>query len=188
VRVYQAQTDPAERARHANELYARHLPLVLKTLHGFCKPGSCYSGGCSVEDLVGETYSAFRGALDEFDVQRGVDFLGFAARRLYWELRHRIRETRRKSPLEEGGSTDDPERPTAEEDRILDRVLIEELFTRIPSPDQRLLEFRYGQGCSCRETAEKMNLAPAAARKRLERARKRLQALVTEGPEATAGG
>jgi len=85
---------PATRERHATRLYERHLPLVRKTLARFCATSHCYPGGCQVEDLVGESYLAFREALDRYDPAYGVDFVGYLSQRLFWMLEHRARSQR----------------------------------------------------------------------------------------------
>lgn len=175
VRAYQVLESPDGRAQAGNDLYLRHLPLVRKTLQRFCRTAQCYCGGCAVEDLVGETYAIFRLALDEYDAGRGVDFLGFAGQRLYWETRHRLRDLNRT------GADTDPDGPHPEEDpgeserRLLGSVWVDEVMARLGDADAEVLRHRYAEGGSCGELAERLDLSPAAARKRLSRARGRLR-------------
>lgn len=178
VRAYQNITSPAPRARAGNDLFLRHLPLVRKTLQRFCGSARCFAGGCVVEDLVGESYAIFRRALDEYDPERGVDFLGFVSQRLYWASRHRLRELHRTTPSQVEAGALHPEGDTGETERVLLRsIWLAQLLARLTEADAEALRYRFADGCSCGEVAERLAVSPAAARKRLERARGRLRQL-----------
>lgn len=127
----------------------------------------------------------FRTALDEYDPGRGVDFLGFVAQRLYWGARHRVRELRRPHP-----APDPPlqaeEDPKQAERRLLLSVWVGECLEALTAEDADVLRARYGVGYPCGEVARRLGLTPAAARKRLERARRRARRLFNEAREGAA--
>jgi RNA polymerase sigma factor (sigma-70 family) len=160
---------PATRERLANRLYERHLPLVRKTLSRFCARSRCYPGGCQVEDLVGESYLAFRQALDRYDPAYGVDFVGYLSQRLYWTLEHRVRGQWNR-PVRSHAA--DVEARDREEERALDRVMAADVLARLEAADADLL-MRHAAGYTARELAEGAGVSGAAARKRLERIRRR---------------
>lgn len=176
---YQAAVTDSERYARARSMFRRCLPLVRKTLHRFCHPfraeSRCYPGACLPEDLLGETYPLFRRALDEFDPSVGVDFLGYVSRRLYWGLEHRARRTEQARHEATGMDPDELSQP-AEENRLLDRILIDELIARLDPEDADLIT-RYAAGHSCEELAQWAGISNAAVRKRLQRVRSRLRAL-----------
>lgn len=171
---YHACTCTETRELHATRLYERHLPLVRKTLARFCASWRCYPGGCQVEDLVGESYLAFRQALDRYDPTYGVDFVGYVSQRLYWLLEHRARDHQGRALCVDA---EDPEAFDAEEDRALNRVLAGDVLERLDPADADLLA-RDAAGHSDKELAAAAGVSPAAVRKRLERLRRR----VREGP------
>lgn len=166
---FHACRSAATRQRLANRLYERHLPLVRKTLSRFCAPLRCYPGGCQVEDLVGESYLAFRQALDRYDPAYGLDFVGYMSRRLYWMLEHRVRGQWNR-PVR--GEAADVEAPDREEERALNRLTAAEALARLDDTDAELLA-RHAAGYTARELAAAAGVSPAAARKRLERVRRR---------------
>lgn len=182
VMQYRAAADPAERDARLRELYQRCLPLMRKALHRFCHPyrpaSRCYPGACLPEDLVGETFPIFRDVLDEYDPSRGMDFVGFASQRLYWRLRRRAQELVR--PQDTAATSAEPlpqpAQPDAEEARLLDQLLIEQLLERL-SPDDAQLLRRYACGYRSDELARWAGVSPAAVRKRLERLRRQLRHL-----------
>lgn len=176
------QTAPeADRDVRAHELYARHLPLVRKTLHRFCHPfdhGSrCYAGACLPEDLVGETYPLFRAALDRYDAARGVDFVGYASRHLFWGLEHRargLRRARRDVPLAQAAAAEPPASLGTVEERLLARVDARSLLGRLGRDDALLLG-RAAAGHGSRELGRELGVSGAVIRKRLQRIRRRLR-------------
>ncbi len=185
VSSYLAATTEAQRQFIARELYLRFLPLVRKTLHRFChrfRPASrCYSGACLPEELLGDTYLAFLEALDHFDPSRGVDFVGYASQRLYWYLEHRARRLERaRRQLEVSDRRDYPVSGSEEEDRALDRLLAHDLLDKL-SPEDRTLLRRYAAGYRLCELATQNATSEQALRKRLERIRRRLRALLRSG-------
>lgn len=182
VSSYLATTPGPQRQRIARELYLRFLPLVRKTLYRFChrfRPASrCYSGACLPEELLGDSYLAFLEALDEFDPGRGVDFVGYAGQRLYWYLEHRARRLERaRRRLEISDRCDHPVSGSEEEGRLLDRLAAEELLARL-SPEDRTLITAYASGYRLRELAKENGTSEEALRKRLERLRRRLRAVL----------
>ncbi len=184
VSSYLATTAEPQRHRIARELYLRFLPLVRKTLYRFChrfRPASrCYSGACLPEELLGDSYLAFLKALDEFDPARGVDFVGYASQRLYWYLEHRARRLERAHRrLEISDRRDHPVSGSEEEDRLLDRLVAEQLLARL-SPEDRALFRAYASGYRLRELAKENATSEQALRKRLERLRRRLRALLSD--------
>jgi RNA polymerase sigma factor (sigma-70 family) len=172
---YHACSCPATRERHATRLYERHLPLVRKTLARFCRTSHCYPGGCAVEDLVGESYLAFRAALDAYDPAYGVDLLGYMSQRLYWALEHRARNLRNGRIVRLDAPED--ERADREENRALSRVLARDVLATLDPADAELLT-RHASGHTDRELAAGVGISPAAARKRLERLRRRVREAV----------
>jgi RNA polymerase sigma factor (sigma-70 family) len=160
------------REQQATRLYQRHLPLVRKTLSRFCSSSRCYPGGCAIEDLVGESYLAFRQALESYDPTYGVDFLGYVGQRLYWALEHRARHWRRGQSV----PLDAPELEAAdrEEERLLNRVLARQALAALGAADADLLTAHVA-GHTDRELAAAAGISPAAVRKRLERLRRRVR-------------
>jgi hypothetical protein len=159
---------------------------VGETLARFCQRSRCYPGGCLIEELVGETYPIFRQVLDDYDVSQGVDFLGYASRRLYWGLQHCARRLERavfRAPPPEARE-EPPPRHTIEE-RVLDRLLARELLARLDTKDAALLVSN-AAGHTCTELAESAGVSPATLRKRLERLRGRLRS-VTEPGQVRSG-
>jgi DNA-directed RNA polymerase specialized sigma24 family protein len=122
---------------------------------------------------VGESYPIFRRALDSWDREMGVDFIGYVSQRLYWGLEHRARRLER--PRREAPLTDLATEPAIEatEDRLIAAVTAEALMSRLDPEDGELLR-RYGSGYSSAELAYWAGISPQAVRKRLERIRKRL--------------
>lgn len=170
VRHYHGLPDE-KREEAAAALYERHVPLVRKTLARFCRRSSCYPGACLVEDLVGESFLAFRKALDAYEFSYGVDFIGYLSRRLYWSLEHEIRgaasepQTRTAPP--------EVEAPSHQADEALTRVLAQTVLERLDAGDAELLVKAAG-GWTHTELAADLGISAAAVRKRLERVRRRL--------------
>ncbi|GBD31802.1 MAG: hypothetical protein KatS3mg081_1546 [Gemmatimonadales bacterium] len=182
VAAYRSAKDEQHRQRIARHLYLRFLPLVRKTLYRFChrfRPASrCYSGACLPEELLGESYLAFVKALEQFDPKKGLDFVGYASQRLYWYLEHRARRLQPAgSQLEISDRRERPASASEEENRLLDRLLAEDLLDRV-SPEDRALLRRYASGYRLCEIATQSGTSEHALRKRLERVRRRLRALV----------
>lgn len=166
---YHACTCTDTRERHAARLYERHLPLVRKTLARFCATSRCYPGGCPVEDLVGESYLAFRQALDRYDPAYGVDFVGYVSQRLYWMIEHRARNQQDRALRLD---VLDVATADGEEERALNRVWAEDVLARLDPADADLL-VRDAAGHTDKELAAAAGVSPAAVRKRLERVRRR---------------
>lgn len=182
VAQYLESHNPAERRRLAAALYRRFLPLVRKTLHRFCHPfrrsSRCYPGACLPEELVGESYLAFRKTLDQFDPNRGIDFVGYASRRLYWHLEHRARQLQQgRNYLEISERRDHPTSAADEEERLLNRLLAQELVAKLTPSEAQLLE-QHLAGHPLRELAERNGVSEVALRKRLERLRRKLKAFI----------
>lgn len=175
---YQACPSATARQRRVAQLYLRHLPLVRKSLSRFCARSRCYPGGCLIEDLGGETYPAFRQALEEYDPSFGVDFAGYVSRRLYWVLQHCARRLGRAAWQGQGLELADPPSSDLEEERLLDRLLAQDLLGQLDAEEAELL-VRHAAGHTHRELAASNGLSPAAARKRLERLRARLRAVAS---------
>jgi RNA polymerase sigma factor (sigma-70 family) len=177
VQNYQALTSPDSRAHAANDIYERHLPLVRKTLAKCCGPRLCFAGGCPVEDLIGESYSSFRTALNDYEPARGVDFLGFVSQRLYWDMGHSMRKRQRPTaqllPVSEPAGW-----PGEVQDQLLDGVFADEIRALLEDDEAELIRLRYGDGYSGAEIASRMGLSHSAVRKRLERVRNKLRALL----------
>ncbi len=106
-----------------------------------------------------------------------MDFLGYAAQRLWWGLRHegrRLRET-----LHTELKPDDL--PCGEDEAgILDRIVAGKLLAGLSGEDAALLRLRYVEGHSHRELATITDLSQAAVRKRIQRLRDRIRAQVAE--------
>lgn len=168
---YGTLVDADARERYAAQLYQRFIPMVRKTLRRFCSTSRCYPGGCLTEDLLGESYLAFREALDRFDPAYRVDFVGYMSQRLFWALDHRARHLRALSVT--GSAAADPD-PHAEEDRALNRVMAAQLLADVSEAEADLL-VREAAGHTDRELAEAAGVSAAAMRKRLERLRRRLR-------------
>ena len=166
---YHACTRPETREQHAARLYQRHLPLVRKTLARFCASSRCYPGGCQIEDLVGESYLAFREALDRYDPAYGVDFVGYLSQRLFWMLEHRARHQRDRAFRLDVGAISASDH---EEEQALNRVWAEDVLSRLDPADADLL-VRDAAGHTDKELAAAVGISPAAVRKRLERLRRR---------------
>jgi RNA polymerase sigma factor (sigma-70 family) len=147
------------------------LPLVRKTLARFCATSQCYPGGCQVEDLVGESYLAFRQALDRYDPAYGVDFVGYMSQRLYWLLEHRARSQQDRALRFDVG---DVAASDHEEEQALNRIWVEDVLARLDPADADLL-VRDAAGHSDKELAAAVGVSPAAVRKRLERLRRRVR-------------
>jgi RNA polymerase sigma factor (sigma-70 family) len=177
---YHACACPATRERHAARLYERHLPLVRKTLGRFCATSKCYPGGCQIEDLVGESYLAFRQALDRYDPAYGVDFVGYVSQRLHWTLEHRARNQQDRALRLDAPEL---EATDGEEERALNRVWAADVLARFDAADAELLA-RDAAGHTDRELAAAAGVSPAAVRKRLERLRRRAR----EGRNKSASG
>jgi RNA polymerase sigma factor (sigma-70 family) len=180
--LYRSANTEAQRLRIARDLYLRFLPLVRKTLYRFChrfRPSSrCYSGACLPEELLGDSYLAFLKALEEFDPNRGVDFVGYASQRLYWYLEHRARRLEPlRRQLDISDRHDHPTPASDEEERLLDRLLTDDLLARLSLEDRTLLR-RYASGYRLAELARENRISEPALRKRLERLRRRLRALI----------
>lgn len=126
---------------------------------------------------MGESYLAFRAALDAYDPEYGVDFLGYMSQRLYWALEHRARHQRDGQVVR----LDAPqaERVDREEDRALSRVLARDVLTTLDPGDADFLTL-HASGHTGRELAAGVGISPAAARKRLERLRRRVRETVPE--------
>lgn len=177
---YRSCRQPEARGRLANDLFLRHLRLVRKTLARFCSRSRCYPGACLVEDLVGETYPLFRRALDEYEPSFGLDFVGFASRRLYWGLERTARSLNRAARLPSRHTLPDPSAPWfATEERALNTLLARQLLARLDAKDAALVALRYAGGYTCRELADSDGMTAAALRKRLERVRGRLRGFAT---------
>jgi DNA-directed RNA polymerase specialized sigma24 family protein len=182
---YQACTDAEERQRRAEELFMRHLPLARRTLARFCPGSRCYAGACVVEDLVGEVYPLFRDALDAYESRAGIDFLGYTSVRLYWGLEHRARWLRRaRTSVMQCPAGPPSLAGDGDENRLLDRVLVEQLLGTLDAADGEVL-VRHAAGETCQELAGRAGVSPAAMRKRLERARAKARAVCGEEREGT---
>lgn len=158
VAAYQAAPSLDDRDRAAEDLYARLLPLVRKSLRRFCHPfyeeSRCYSGACYPEELIGESYLWFREALDAFDTTRGVDFIGFAAKRLFWAGEHRVRSLRKNwYELTADGMPEDTAGDDSEEEKLLGRTLAESLLAQLDPRDAELVQ-RASEGFTSRELAD----------------------------------
>lgn len=179
---FRAALTSHERHARARWIYRRCLPLVRKTLHRFCHPyrpsSRCYPGGCLPEDLIGETYPIFWRTLNAYDPSVGVDFLGYLSWHLFWGLEHRARRLERRHeemPRVEPAAEEGPQQTA--EDRLLDGMLVEDLIGRLEQADAELIT-RYATGHTCQELAAWAGISNAAVRKRLERLRARLRAMV----------
>jgi RNA polymerase sigma factor (sigma-70 family) len=167
----------------ACQLYLRHLPLVRKSLLGFCSRSECCPGRCLNEELVGETFPVFLRALHEFNPERGVDFLGYVSQRLSWGMEHAAGRRLRACRREQSG--DDLEQLPSEEsaeERGLASVLVAQLLGRLTPEDAWLVEHHYAIGRPSRELAETLGLSDGAIRKRLERLRRRLRDFASGTP------
>ncbi len=179
---YRSAASVTARRRLANRLFLRHMLLVRKTLARFCWKSECFPGGCLVEELVGESYAIFRQALDDYEPSVGIDFLGYASRRLYWGLEHCARRHERALLRAPPSEMADPPAPRyAEEDRHLDRLLARKLLACLDAGDATLMA-DHAAGYSCQELARAAGLSHAAVRKRLERLRARLRHRVPARP------
>ena len=167
---------------HARRLFARCIPLVRKSLVRFCPFSKCYPGACLPEELVGHTYVVFVQALDDYRPDNGHDFLGYAAQRLWWSLRHEARRLRKAPPAPPSHSEADVSLPPEDaEARILDRVFTEQLLTGMTEDNAALLRLRCEDGYSHRELATMTGLSSSAVRKRVQRLREGLRAGVSAG-------
>lgn len=128
------------------------------------------------EDLVGEAFPVFRDALDGYDPSLGVDFVGYASQKLFWGLEHQARPMARAALELSDGTYEGLPAVEGEEDRLLTRVLIDDLLSRLHQSDAELLT-RYVEGHTCDELALWTGASPAAIRKRLERLRRKLRDL-----------
>lgn len=126
-----------------------------------------------VEELVGESYLAFRHALDRYEPAYGVDFVGYLSQRLYWMLEHRARRLRLGQELQLEARQVEP--ADREEEEALNRVLATDVLATLAPADAELLA-RHAQGQTDRELAAALGASPAAVRKRLERLRRRIRA------------
>jgi RNA polymerase sigma factor (sigma-70 family) len=125
---------------------------------------------------------AFLKALDDFDPGRGVDFVGYVSQRLYWYLEHRARRLERARRLVDlSDRREHPSSGAEEEDRLLDRLLADDLLGRL-SPEDRVLLRCYASGYNLWEIAKQQGTSEPALRKRLERLRRRMRALVDPRP------
>lgn len=176
VRRYRACPAGGTRDEKAWRLFARCLPLVRKALVRFCPFSECRAGACLPEEMVGETYVVFVRALDDYQLDSGVDFLGYLAGRLRWGLRHAARRVSRLSsaPRRDEDSTE-PARCESDEARILDRLFAEALLRTVGEDEATLVRLRYVEGYLHREVADMTGLSHAAVRKRLERLHRRLK-------------
>jgi RNA polymerase sigma factor (sigma-70 family) len=177
---YLASATTEERDARAIVLFQGMLPLLRKTLRRFCPPARaasrCDPGGCLPEDLVGESYLAFREVLDLYDPTRGVDFVGFATQRLYWNLEHRARPLERSLAETAGGSLDNLLARENEEDLVLRSVVADDLLSRLERADAEIL-MQDACGYDCKEIAAGAGISATAVRKRIERARGKLREL-----------
>ncbi|GMR13562.1 MAG: hypothetical protein BMS9Abin29_1774 [Gemmatimonadota bacterium] len=184
VEHYQACSCPVVKAKHAQNLYARHALLMRKALGCFCPQSACYPGGCLPEELLGDTYPIFLKILDAYRPSFGLDFLGYASQRVRWALQHRARghdraDKRSREEVQEGDHLH-----VDTEARVLDRVFADKLLGRLPLEDADLLRLKYGLGFSTKELAERFGVSGATLRKRCERARRRLN----ENENEASGG
>jgi RNA polymerase sigma factor (sigma-70 family) len=184
VAEYQSCTEPDVRTEHARRLFLRCIPLVRKSLVRFCPFSQCYPGGCLPEELVGHTYVLFVQALDDYRPDNGHDFLGYAAQRLRWGLRHEARRLRKAPPAPPPDSDATVSMPREDEEtRILDRISTENLLRGMSADNAALLRLRCEDGYSHRELATMTGLSPTAIRKRIQRLRDGLRAGVVAGAD-----
>jgi RNA polymerase sigma factor (sigma-70 family) len=175
VAAYRAVDSPAERTRLAQQLYLRHLPLVIRTLSRFCSVSECEPGLCYPEELLGESYLEFRAALDDYDPDRSVDFLGYVALRLHRSLRHEVHAMRTTRGRELGDVPQDLMQRGETESRLIDELFVRELLEHLDPADANLVQLRYAAGVPAIELAKQLGTSDAAMRKRLERLRERLR-------------
>jgi RNA polymerase sigma-70 factor (ECF subfamily) len=154
------------------ELYRRHLPAVYRYLLG--RAGD-------EEDAADLTQQAFAAAYASIDRYRGRGPF------LAWVLRiarnAAIDAGRRRRPAISWESVSEYRHPVADESvesmavrrETLHRLRL--LLAALPEAKRDLLALRFGAGLTCREIGAVLNISEAAAKKRLERTLRELEAV-----------
>lgn len=129
------------------------------------------------DDVVAACFERLLGNLDRIDPAKG-SVRGYAlaiARNLIVDHHRARRRTAHVAPETFDARADDGRGP---EDLLLarsaDRALAEAV-SHLSATDREVLALTYGEGLSAPEVAQVLDLDPAAVRKRLSRARKRLR-------------
>lgn len=135
------------------------------------------------DDVVSETMLAALENLERFDRRRGTFatwLFTIGHRKLVDEQRHHRRVWRFVTGRGARASVTEEQDALEQVIRGEDAAEVYRAFRQLGAPDQEVLALRYSAGLSSVEIGDVLGISSAAARKRLSRARNRLERLLKE--------
>jgi RNA polymerase sigma-B factor len=162
--------EPGTRSRVIEE----HLPLVESIARRYT------SSGEPLDDLMQAGSIGLIKAVDRFDPQRGRALAAFASPLIEGEVRHHLRDRRRRASHESPAPSEAVDGGARTEERSEARLLLARGWPALPARERRLLELRYFGDLTQAQIARQVGLSQAQVSRLLNAALERLRSELGE--------